>query len=163
MLIHKSTTYVDIVSHFAFVVCFWQIQRLDVFWHAWRFAIHKWICIKFTPYLQILVDACLQASSHGYWTTIMHQLTHHCLFVIFWLITTMYSPDLAPCDFFLFPKLKWAMKGWRFPTIEEIVGRAQDYTKKCLSEELRGLEKALAQVLYIWGGLLWRGNIVIDV
>ena len=31
-----------------------------------------------------------------------------------------YSPDLAPCDFFLFPKLKRPMKGRRYATIEEI-------------------------------------------
>jgi len=31
-----------------------------------------------------------------------------------------YSPDLAPCDFFLFPKLKLQMKGQTFDTTEEI-------------------------------------------
>jgi transposase len=31
-----------------------------------------------------------------------------------------YSPDLAPCDFFLFPKMKLKLKGRRFETIEEI-------------------------------------------
>jgi len=31
-----------------------------------------------------------------------------------------YSPDLAPCDFFLCPKLKRRMKGRRFDTTEEI-------------------------------------------
>jgi transposase len=31
-----------------------------------------------------------------------------------------YSPDLAPADFFLFPKLKSTLKGRRFDTIEEI-------------------------------------------
>ena len=31
-----------------------------------------------------------------------------------------YSPDLALCDFFLFPILKRPMKGRRFATIEEI-------------------------------------------
>jgi len=31
-----------------------------------------------------------------------------------------YSPDLAPCDFFLFPKLKLKLKGRRFGTAEEI-------------------------------------------
>jgi len=31
-----------------------------------------------------------------------------------------YSPDLAPADFFLFPKLKSTLKGCRFQTIEEI-------------------------------------------
>jgi transposase len=31
-----------------------------------------------------------------------------------------YSPDLAPTDVFLFPKLKATLKGRRFQTIEEI-------------------------------------------
>jgi hypothetical protein len=31
-----------------------------------------------------------------------------------------YFPDLAPADFFLFPKLKSTLKGRRFQTIEEI-------------------------------------------
>jgi len=31
-----------------------------------------------------------------------------------------YSPDLAPADFFLFPKLKSSIKGCRFQTVEEI-------------------------------------------
>jgi len=31
-----------------------------------------------------------------------------------------YSLDLAPADFFLFPKLKTTLKGRRFQTIEEI-------------------------------------------
>jgi len=32
----------------------------------------------------------------------------------------LYSPDLAPCDFFLFPKMKLKLKGRRFDTIEDI-------------------------------------------
>jgi len=35
-----------------------------------------------------------------------------------------YSPNLAPADFFLFPKLKTNLKGRRFQTIEEIQGNA---------------------------------------
>jgi hypothetical protein len=31
-----------------------------------------------------------------------------------------YSPDLAFCDFFIFPKMKLDLKGRRFDTIEEI-------------------------------------------
>ena len=31
-----------------------------------------------------------------------------------------YSPDLAPADFFFFPKLKSSLKGRRFQTVEEI-------------------------------------------
>jgi hypothetical protein len=36
-----------------------------------------------------------------------------------------YSPDLAPCDFLLFPKLKLKLKGRQFDTIEEIQGESQ--------------------------------------
>ena len=31
-----------------------------------------------------------------------------------------YSPDLAPCDFWLFPKLKENLGGCRYETIEEM-------------------------------------------
>ena len=31
-----------------------------------------------------------------------------------------YSPDLVPCDFWLFPKLKSPLKGKRFQTVDEI-------------------------------------------
>ena len=31
-----------------------------------------------------------------------------------------YPPDLAPCDFFLFPKLKGVIKGTRFPDVKAI-------------------------------------------
>jgi len=36
-----------------------------------------------------------------------------------------YSPDLAPCDFSLFPKLKLRMKGRTFDTTEEIQEESQ--------------------------------------
>jgi hypothetical protein len=35
-----------------------------------------------------------------------------------------YSPDLAPCDFWLFPKLKTTLKGHRFSDIADIQGHA---------------------------------------
>ena len=33
---------------------------------------------------------------------------------------TPYSRDLAPCDFWLFPKLKEKLRGYRYETIEEM-------------------------------------------
>ena len=44
-----------------------------------------------------------------------------------------YSPDLAPCDFFLFPMLKRPLKGRRFETIPE--------TKANATKELKGIKK----------------------
>ena len=35
-------------------------------------------------------------------------------------VTQPYSPDLASCDFWLFPKLKSPLKGKRFQTVDEI-------------------------------------------
>jgi transposase len=36
-----------------------------------------------------------------------------------------YSPDLASCDFFLFPKMKLQLKGRRFDRVEEIQRESQ--------------------------------------
>jgi hypothetical protein len=36
-----------------------------------------------------------------------------------------HSLDLAPCDFFLLPKLKLKLKGRRFDTIEEVQAELQ--------------------------------------
>ncbi|UYV70649.1 hypothetical protein LAZ67_8000164 [Cordylochernes scorpioides] len=41
-----------------------------------------------------------------------------------------YSPDLAPCDFFLFPKLKRPMKGRRYATFDEIKTASKEELKK---------------------------------
>ena len=43
---------------------------------------------------------------------VKHQITQ--------VIQTRYSPDLAPCDSCLFPKLKSPLKGKRFQTMDEI-------------------------------------------
>jgi hypothetical protein len=40
-----------------------------------------------------------------------------------------YSPDLAPCDFFLFLKMKLKLKGWCFNSTEEIQTESQDVMK----------------------------------
>jgi hypothetical protein len=36
-----------------------------------------------------------------------------------------YSPHLAPCNFFLFPKIKMTLKRWRFDDVEEIQTESQ--------------------------------------
>ncbi|UYV60772.1 hypothetical protein LAZ67_1002251 [Cordylochernes scorpioides] len=63
-----------------------------------------------------------------------------------------YSPDLALCDFFLFPKLKRPMKGRRYATLDEIKTASKEEElkkikkkKKRFFEVLRRLEKPLAQ------------------
>ncbi|UYV74924.1 hypothetical protein LAZ67_12001815 [Cordylochernes scorpioides] len=50
----------------------------------------------------------------------------------------LYSPDLAPCDFFLFPKLKRPMKGQRYATLDEIKMASKERVKndflKCFED-----------------------------
>jgi len=61
-----------------------------------------------------------------------------------------YSPDLAPCDFFLFPKMKLKPKGRRFDTIEEIQAeslRVHDtLTKKDFQEAFPKMEETVEPV-----------------
>ena len=38
-----------------------------------------------------------------------------------------YLPDFAPCEFFLFPKMKLRLKGRRFDTTEEIHTETQKF------------------------------------
>jgi hypothetical protein len=46
-----------------------------------------------------------------------------------------YSPDLALCDFFLFPKIKSALKGTRFESVDTVKAKATGVMKK-LSEKV---------------------------
>ena len=56
-----------------------------------------------------------------------------------------YSPDLAPADFFLFPKLKTTLKGRHFQTIEEIQENAtrelRAITESAFQEAFQKLKK----------------------
>ena len=53
-----------------------------------------------------------------------------------------YSPDMAPCDFWLFPKLKMLLKGTRFESREDIMRNAtallnmipQEAFQKCFQQ-----------------------------
>ncbi|XP_067942994.1 protein GVQW3-like [Watersipora subatra] len=63
-----------------------------------------------------------------------------------------YSPDLAPCDFYLFPKVKLTMKGERFddiPTIQENVTRQlrsfmESDFQHCMDQWKRRWDKCIA-------------------
>jgi hypothetical protein len=47
----------------------------------------------------------------------------------------LYSPDLSPPDYFLFPKLKMKLKGLRFVDVAEIQEAINDELKKVQKEE----------------------------
>ncbi|UYV62070.1 RNGTT [Cordylochernes scorpioides] len=53
-----------------------------------------------------------------------------------------YSPDLAPCDFFLFPKLKREMKGKHWETVENIQHHVTTFLRSIPVEEFQGAFQA---------------------
>jgi len=63
-----------------------------------------------------------------------------------------YSPDLSPCDFLLFPKLKFHLKGRHFRTVENIEKAVTDQFKaipvsdfqRCYVEWEQSLRKCVA-------------------
>ncbi|GFT64698.1 putative transposase [Trichonephila clavipes] len=72
-----------------------------------------------------------------------------------------YSPDLSPCDFFLFPKLKNHPKGHHFGTLENIQTAATDHLKaipisefhQCYEEWKKRLQRCVAsEGSYFEGG-----------
>jgi hypothetical protein len=48
-----------------------------------------------------------------------------------------YSPDLAPCNFFFFPKIKMTLKGRRFNDVEEIQAVSQAALDAVQKEEFQ--------------------------
>ncbi|GFV50045.1 protein GVQW3 [Trichonephila clavipes] len=48
-----------------------------------------------------------------------------------------YSPDLAPCDFHLFPKVKSALKGTRFESVEAVKEKAARVLKELTKDDFQ--------------------------
>jgi len=69
-----------------------------------------------------------------------------------------YSPDLAPAEFFLFPKLKFSLKGRRFQKVEEIEENSMRDLRTVPQKHVPGrvpeLEKTLGTVCQEWRGIL---------
>ena len=49
----------------------------------------------------------------------------------------LYSPDLALCDFFLFPKMKFALKGTRFESMYAVKAKATEFMNKLSEDDLQ--------------------------
>jgi hypothetical protein len=53
-----------------------------------------------------------------------------------------YSPDLVPCDFALFPKLKMKLKGRRFETVSDIQRESQAVLDSIKENDFHGAFEA---------------------
>jgi hypothetical protein len=72
-----------------------------------------------------------------------------------------HSHDLAPCDFFLFPKMKLELKGRWFNTIDEIKAETQRVvdalTKKDFQEEFQKCSRSWDRCVHA-GGNYFEGD-----
>ena len=48
-----------------------------------------------------------------------------------------YSPDLAPCDFYLFPKINSVLKGTHFVSVESVKAKTVEVLNSLTEHELR--------------------------
>lgn len=67
-----------------------------------------------------------------------------------------YSPDLSPCDFDLFPKLKEPLRGIRYTDLDEleeaVATEVRRITRGCLATGIRGLPRRWESVIKAKGG-----------
>ena len=56
-----------------------------------------------------------------------------------------YSPDLAPCDFWLFPKLREKLRSCRYETIEEMKEAVMKVIDMLTQEDLHGAFQKLLE------------------
>ena len=66
-----------------------------------------------------------------------------------------YSPDLAPCDFFLFPNFKKSLAGQKFESNEEVIAATEvdfaELQKTYFSEGLKKLAHRWVQCIELKG------------
>jgi len=66
-----------------------------------------------------------------------------------------YSPDLAPANYFLFPKLKFSLKGWHFQTVKKIqcavTRKFNNISKTAFLEGMKKLKERANKCIDQWG------------
>jgi hypothetical protein len=65
-----------------------------------------------------------------------------------------YSPELAPADFFLFPKVKLALKGERFSDISDIQRGVTKQVKGVSLQDFHHAFEDLLSVVWSWGAII---------
>jgi len=80
------------------------------------------------------------------------------------MVTTPHPPqslNLAPCDFFLFPKMKLKLKGHRFDTIEETEAESQRVFDTLIEKDFQEAFQTLRRQWYRFlhaGGNYFEGD-----
>ena len=87
----------------------------------------------------------------------MHSLTSRITSCSFWINLTLppYSPNLAPCDFFLLPSLKTKLQGIQFETSEAVLKKSEvilkDLTKNGLHDVFEEWQQCCKKCIQLGG------------
>lgn len=99
------------------------------------------VAAKFVPTLRLIPPVLC----NSFWAKLGIPLVPH----------PPYSPDLAPCDFWLFPKLKSPMKGTRFDSIndpkENTTRALKDIPKECFLDCFEQLKNRWNKCIVSYG------------
>ena len=136
----------------------------------------QWICTKFCIKLDHSSMETIQmiqkaAAMGNWWLAAVSTRQHACLYIIspaevfgeneITQVTQLpYSPDLVPCCFWLFPKLKSPLKGKRFPTVDEIQENTMGQLMVIPTKDFAVfwiVEETLGELCEVPRCLLWRG------
>ena len=146
-LLHEfKSSSVRIVRPFMTLLRRWEL----VMGHANGFWRKNWACIMLQPNLcpgswQLTRSSSTSISALN-WTELKNKMAV--------IPHPPYSSDLAPCDFFLFPKMKLKLKGRWFDTIEEIKAELRRVLDT-LIESVPKMEKTVGLVSTCRRELLW--------
>ena len=132
----------------------------------WRCTIcHCWLNFRST----------LQRNGHnfigldGNFIMTMHSLMSQITSCSFWLNLTSppYSPNLAPCDFFLFPSLKTKLQGICFETSEAVLKKSEailkDLTKNGLRIVFEEWQQCCKKCIQLWGEYFEKDHVNIEL
>ena len=67
-----------------------------------------------------------------------------------------YSPNVAPCDFFLFPKIKSVLKETHFSDIDSIKIAATTEFKKIPENAFQECFESWKRQMHKWKGITWK-------
>ena len=124
----------------------------------------QWRCTTHQCWLNC--RSTLQRNGHNFigldgdFVMTTHSLTSRITSCSFWINLTLppYSPNLAPCDFFLFPSLKTKLQGIRFETSEAVLKKNEailkDLTKNGLHHVFEEWQQRCKKYIQLGGNTL---------
>lgn len=89
------------------------------------------MCVKCDKICVVVIDGCSIMTIHLHIQRVSEPQFHHNA------RSSLYSPDLAPCDFLMFPKCKMVMWGRHCNKVNAIKHETTRYLKSLTSEDFQ--------------------------